>query len=584
MKIAFPRLLLPLLAVAALAACIRIPKQPKNRQDTSPLTYRFDGGADLTSLFTLKATYVGADGRTKSEQINSLLWSKEIAVKAPFNAQLSVRFKKNQDYSRRDRYAVGYSGSIDYGATRNAFTPPLGTTRASGPENVIRLRFALPDGVSADDVSLRFAPLKYDKHFAFTFTCDDSWTNAYSRIWSLINGKWIDDREFNHPGAAPTTGRLPDYPLTMTDGCGNDRRFAFSCAIWPSWGNEYNPTFVKPLSRTGVNSIYISWEELGLLSDFGVSMLYHNVDERIYDKTDPAQIAWGLSDDYDKVFRNLGLRMKVLGLPDGNAAYAQAAQQSDRVLFTRNSLNSAKRIYLHTCGDLRKAETYGGDNNSMIDRKLAELAKQAASDNPYWVGITVHRCGEDYMQMLDQIYRLYGKAGSDALWAASWDEIYEYVAMREGARISKSVEGRTVTFEIEVPLEESFWFRDISLLVDGLGGKGVVEPLSDNIVGLVHAPRNGGMLVNVNFNPRLPALAEKYTAAYEREFTDAALSDARYFVSQLLPELAEPFEQRLGAVVAPSEAELDAERIEAYRTQLDGYTATVRRDIAAAEE
>lgn len=584
MKISFPRLFLPLLAGAVLAACIRIPKQPKTNPDTAPLTYRFDGGADLTSLFLLKATYIGADGRTKSEQIDALPWSKEVGIKAPFSARLSVRFQKKQDYSRRERYAVGFSGGIDYAGTRSAVAPPLGTTRTSGPENVIRLRFALPDGVSADDVSLRFAPLKYDKHFAFTFTCDDSWTNACSRIWSLINGKWIDDREFNHPGAAPTSGRLPDYPLTMTDGCGNDRRFGFSCAIWPSWGNEYNPTFVKELSATGVNSIYISWEELALLSDFGVSMLYHNVDERVYDKTDPEQIAHGFRDDYDKVCRRLGLRMKVLGLPDGNDAYARAAQQSELVLFTRNALNSAERIYLHSCGDLRKGETYGGDNNSIIDRKLDELARQAASDNPYWVGITVHRCGEDYMQMLDRIYRLYGKAGSDALWAASWDEIYEYVAMREGARIGKRVEGRTVTFEIEVPLEESFWFRDISLLVDGLGGEGVVEPLTENIFGLVHAPRNGGMLVNVNFNPRLPELAEKYTAVYEREFTDAALADARYFVSQLLPELAAPFELRLGAVVAPSQGELGAERVEAYRTQLDGYTVVVRRDIPAAEE
>ena len=89
------------------------------------------------------------------------------------------------------------------------------------------------------------------------------------------------------------------------------------------------------------------------------------------------------------------------------------------------------------------------------------------------------------------------------------------------------------------------------------------------------------MLVNVNFNARLPALAEKYTAVYEREFTDAALADARYFVSQLLPSLAAPYLQRLGAVAAPSQAAVDAAHIEAYRAQLDGYTFVVLRDMAA---
>ena len=74
--------------------------------------------------------------------------------------------------------------------------------------------------------------------------------------------------------------------------------------------------------------------------------------------------------------------MKVLGLPDGNEAYAEAAQQSDLIHFTRNSLAWQTRIYLHTCGDLRKGQTYGGGNNSDPDKKLAELAEQAVSGNP----------------------------------------------------------------------------------------------------------------------------------------------------------------------------------------------------------
>lgn len=439
----------------------------------------------------------------------------------------------------------------------------------------------LPDGVSADDVSLRFAPLKYDKHFAFTFTCDDSYVTAFSRFWNLINAKWLDDREFCHLGGVPTSGRVPDRPLAMTDGCGNDRRFGFSCSIWPTWGNEKNAAFIKELSETGSNSQYISWEELRLLSDFGVSMLFHNVDERVYGKTDPARIAQGLHDDYDKVYEKLGLRMKVMGLPDGNRAYVEAARQSGLVSFTRNSLAWQTRIHLHRCGDLRAGQTYGGNNNSVPAQKLAELAAQAASDDPYWVGLTIHRGDESYAEMLEEVCRLYGREGSDALWVASWDEIYEYVALREGAQVRKIAEGRTVTFEVEMPVEEGFWFRDVSLLVDGLGGECEAEPLSDNIVGLSQAPRGGGMLVNVNFNARLLALAEKYTAVYEREFTDAALADARYFVSQLLPSLAAPYLQRLGAVAAPSQAAVDAAHIEAYRAQLDGYTFVVLRDMAA---
>lgn len=117
---------------------------------------------------------------------------------------------------------------------------------------IIEFSIVLPSGVSADSVNLSFAPLKYDKHFAFTYTADDSVEGAYARIWRRINQKWIDDSEFFHLGNTPTTGYTPEYPLVYTDGCGNDRRFGFSVALWPTLGNEYNP---NGLIGDGTNKI-----------------------------------------------------------------------------------------------------------------------------------------------------------------------------------------------------------------------------------------------------------------------------------------------------------------------------------------
>lgn len=119
----FHRLLLLLLSGAALAACIRIPKPPKTAEGT-PLTYRFDGGADMLSLFTLRASYVAADGRTKTEQIASLPWSRQVAVDGAFEARLDVEFRKKADFPRQASYAVGFAGGIDYTATRAAIPPP----------------------------------------------------------------------------------------------------------------------------------------------------------------------------------------------------------------------------------------------------------------------------------------------------------------------------------------------------------------------------------------------------------------------------------------------------------------------------
>lgn len=533
----------------------------------------------MNSLFSFRASYVDADGRTVSENISSLPWSRTLTVETPFDAQLDVAFSARAHYPEKSLYEVGFEGAI-LSPERSGKGTASAATRAATENDALVLRFTCPDEAAAQRVALRIAPLRYDKHFAFTLTVDDCWTNAFSQLWSRIHAKWMDDQPFYHLDRPRTTGRVPDLPLTMTDGCGNPRRFGFSCAVWPTWGNANNETFVKELAATGDASIYLAWEELGLMSDFGVSLLFHNVDERVWGRDDPARIIDGLRQDYLEVLRRLGVRMKILGLPDGNEAYLQAAEQSDLVAFVRNSLAPQRKIFLRTCGPLFKQETYGGDRSQEVADKLAELAAQAAAAEPYWVAMTIHRPAPEHLEMLEEIYRLYGQPGLDNIWVASWDEIYEYVALREGARIVRSVEGRTVTFEVRLPAGEGLLFPALTFLADG-AGEASVEAVSENIAGLASGPGEDGLLVDVVFGDRLPALAEKYTDLYETEPTDEALSDARYFVGQLLPALAEPFERRLSTLERPGANQVTCKGAERYRARWDGYECRTARIVEA---
>lgn len=409
---------------------------------------------------------------------------------------------------------------------------------------IIEFSVALPSGVSADDVNLTIAPLKYDKHFAFTYTADDSVEGAYARIWRRINQKWIDDTEFFHLGNTPTTGYIPEYPLVYTDGCGNDRRFGFSIALWPTWGNEYNPDGLIKDSST--NSIYITWNELDLIKDWGVSMLYHNVDERVYDKNNADDIEKGFVADYNKVLEKINRRMKIMGLPDGNAAYVTAADKSPLIDFYRSSLHHLEFIYLKSTGSLFKKRTYGGTNSSVNDVKLEELASQHTSDNPYWVGITTHRVDLSRIELLETIYSLYGKGGDDSLWVASWDEVYEYIQMRLNSIVKKVVSDDTVTWKILVPFSKNYYFKDLSFLVSGITSVDALT-VSDKIFGYSYAAHGSGMLVNVNFNELLLDCAEKYTSKFESTLSEDDKTDAYYFVNQLKDTLKVPFVARLSA-------------------------------------
>lgn len=441
----------------------------------------------------------------------------------------------------------------------------------------IQFSVTLPTGTSPDDVNLSVAPLKYNKRFAFTYTADDTVVGAYSRIWRRINRKWIDDVEFFHMGCVPTTGYIPTNTLCMTDGCGNDRRFGFGVAIWPTLRDEYHPDGRIRDSSTSTTNIYITWEELRAILDFHGSVYFHNMDETKYDKTNPAQVIQGLKEDYDKAFEKLGRRMKVLALPDGLQSYVDAGRIANFVSFMRSSL-SYNLIYLNDCGLLRKAETYGGEHTSDITRKLEELETQHAADNPYWVGITSHRVSLEMMGMLETIYERYGKGGDDSIWVASWDEVYEYIAMREGLAFMKNVSGQKVTFEIYVPKGASYYFRDITFLLSGISStEGVtINTETTSIKGLTFGINNSSMLVNVNFNPSILELAEKYTAKLESSATQEDKDDAVYFVSMLLPDLAAPFTARINTVVIGVPDNLRLNNV----TINDGQKSTTERNIS----
>ena len=408
---------------------------------------------------------------------------------------------------------------------------------------VIEFSFELPEGVDASTVKLDFAPLKYDKHMAFTYTADDSVVGAWARIWRRINKKWIDDIEFFHKGVTPTTGSIPAFPLVYTDGCGNDRRFGFSVALWPTWGNEYSPDGMIKDSATSTSNPYISWSELEDIVDFGSSMIYHNVDERVHDKTNPGDIVKGFQEDHGRVLQKLGRRMKIMGLPDGNASYVKAAESSPLVEFSRSSLSSEK-IYLKETGSLKKKMTRGGIGSSDNAVKLEELAGQHASETPYWVGMTTHRVDLSRIELLETVYTLYGKGGDDSIWVASWDEVYEYIQMRLFSVTRKTVHDNTVNFKIMIPFTKNYYFKDVSLLLSGVTTLDGLT-VSGNVLGYSHASRGTGALLNVNFNTLLLELAEKYTVKFERSGLDEDKEDAFYFVNQLRDDLRTPLVNRL---------------------------------------
>lgn len=427
----------------------------------------------------------------------------------------------------------------------------------------LRFELKVPESTDLAGASLRFPALKYFKRGVLTPCCDDSNTTAYCNLFAFINGRRRYDtagKKYFHKGWTPAADdTFTLFPvLDFSNGTGRRIRYAFSCALWPSWGNEYSERFITD-SSSSTYSPYICWDELSEMQDYGVSMLYHNVDERIYDKTDPAQIVRGFADDRRLVHQKLGVWMKLLGQPDGNAAYILAGQTTPLVQMMRQSVPTAQPVYLNTPGELYHRgirSSYSMD----IGAKLDEVGEQLAAENPRWVGVMWHETNWEgaYYDFFKTLYDTYSSAeATDTLWVASWDAVYEWMHTRLHGSVEVMTDAvrteggfRYVPCRVMIPGRESFSYRDASLLftATGLPASCEVVNVSPNVLGAECTVAADGVRLNLNFDPKTVERAERYTAQFEASADELDRESALYFVSWLSAELAAPYLKRIDAV------------------------------------
>ncbi|SHH58105.1 CS domain-containing protein [Flavobacterium johnsoniae] len=61
----------------------------------------------------------------------------------------------------------------------------------------------------------------------------------------------------------------------------------------------------------------------------------------------------------------------------------------------------------------------------------------------------------------------YGEKGNDSIWMAPWQEVYEYIWLRDRIKVDFQQKNKEVTVTIQLPeIPESFRNRDISLNIE----------------------------------------------------------------------------------------------------------------------
>lgn len=408
-----------------------------------------------------------------------------------------------------------------------------------------------------DEVHVDIPVLKYDKKFAYTYTFDDCVVQAYGKAFCTINRKWVDDETFFHFGQERTTGEEPMNTLGYTDGCGNEKRFTFGVAIWPCKSNAYVTDLMAPSNKNvGKSYPYLVWSDVVPLLDYGCDIYFHNVDENIYDMTDPHSLVEGLRACQNKVVEKIGRGIKALARADGNNNYYKAGLEfEDVVIMTAsNSVEENVPPLVVNLGDndldlykkcLSRRYTEEFPSVTLLMPNLEAARRQLYS----WCHDFSH-APEDFQYILDlfkEINNRYGKDGDDSVWFASLDEIYEYVDIRKNCEISKVVSGDSLKLKFKcatskLPNKHQY-HRDFSVILSGIEeGSSVKIGSGKDVYGLSYGMIDDGrFLMNINCNTSLLERAERYTSKFENERTPKNKEEALFFINQLKPELQNGF-------------------------------------------
>lgn len=422
--------------------------------------------------------------------------------------------------------------------------------------------------VDAAAVTVVLPPLKYDKQMLVSFTTDDANASSFCRVWAGINGRPISNK-FYHANQLEA-GDIPDeivdttLPKTLgyTDGCGNERRFRHGVAIWPycQANDRIMMDTTNPVDPTANNlyrfmTPYLQWGDVREMLKYGVSLYYHNIGTEIYgsDKIVGNVIA-GLRADCERSIERVGRGIKVLARPDGNNTFTEAAAASGQILLTVAENSPAVDVLPYSDPKLFKMVAmrfFPNSSGGQTERDVvkAKFAEEYAKPKELrkWFHFCCHTATLEWVNLLLWFNDNYGKDGSDDIWFATVDEVYEYFYARNNTLIRKSTAGNKLRITAYIPKGQYFYYPEISLLVNGVGTVTGIES-SDNVQGLAWGEHSNGVLVNVNTDATLAAMAEESTSRFEQTEKSVDRNDALYFVGQLKESLQTAFRERIEAV------------------------------------
>lgn len=332
---------------------------------------------------------------------------------------------------------------------------------------------------SAEKVNIQTATLKYNKHLAYSFTLDDGYRSAYLNAFPLLNGGKISAPAINEWKNDQGGDGSHSNGLFYSDGLGNKIPFKLGLAINGGAIGDFS-------AYRG----HLSWAEVKDMYDAGWDILNHGFHHATKHGTD---FLTEVTENTSSIKQNLGFTMSQFVVPGGesdpgyqleyerdalaNGSFSVASYAgAGPVIKVDQKVNLDKMIYARTFVQSSK-DTIGFKT---MDRFLATFDSVAKLSDPIWYNEFTHGVGNgnlwalsmrfpDFKYYMTAISNKYGSKGNDSIWMAPWQEVYEYIWLRDRIKINYEQKDKEVLVTIELPeIPETFRYRAISLKIDTL--------------------------------------------------------------------------------------------------------------------
>ena len=319
--------------------------------------------------------------------------------------------------------------------------------------------------------SVDLAKLRFNKQVAYSLTIDDGVADVYHVAYPLVRGMQVDS-SFVYAGEDFGAGEYFVKPggYNFTNGCGQKIPFKFGLSI--------NARYV------GLTDKYMYWDEIQEIYDAGWDIFNHSYNH----ETNPAEpvitflntpISYEayIEGNADTILANIGFYPRHFVVPGNSESVLcefgltpecnQINKHGVVAIYNQDYSWQGPTIEVTEPIDFdffkldRNALPWDGQWQSVVDT-VQKAINKATDQHHLWLNDYTHlvsrasaivpgvsNLGYSYLkQLLEIIDGQYGANGSDVIWVAGLQEVYEYIYTRDRTNVAVSLDKNVLTVEL----------------------------------------------------------------------------------------------------------------------------------------